>query len=70
MGSLQSDIGELAHHLKQEKLFLEAEKQQIQHLNEKVSKTCILNSVHSMWFIDKNRVSESWMRVLLLCYGV
>ena len=36
MGSLQSDIGELAHHLKQEKLFLEAEKHQIQLLNEKV----------------------------------
>lgn len=36
MGSLQADIGELAHHLKQERLFLEAEKQQIQILNEKV----------------------------------
>ncbi|XP_047500303.1 GTPase-activating protein and VPS9 domain-containing protein 1-like isoform X1 [Penaeus chinensis] len=39
MGSLQADIGELAHHLKQERLFLEAEKQQIQILNEKVVKT-------------------------------
>lgn len=36
MGSLQSDIGELAHHLKQERLFLQAEKHQIQQLNDKV----------------------------------
>ncbi|KAK7074988.1 GTPase-activating protein and VPS9 domain-containing protein 1 [Halocaridina rubra] len=39
MGSLQTDIGEIAHHLKQERLFLEAERAQIQQLNEKVAKT-------------------------------
>ncbi|XP_063878825.1 GTPase-activating protein and VPS9 domain-containing protein 1-like isoform X2 [Scylla paramamosain] len=48
MGSLQSDIGELAHHLKQEKLFLEAEKHQIQLLNEKVRKT-IERAYHASW---------------------
>ncbi|XP_069937394.1 GTPase-activating protein and VPS9 domain-containing protein 1 [Cherax quadricarinatus] len=48
MGSLQADIGELAHHLKQERLFLEAEKHQIQLLNEKVRKT-IERAYHASW---------------------
>ncbi|XP_066958236.1 GTPase-activating protein and VPS9 domain-containing protein 1 [Macrobrachium rosenbergii] len=38
MGSLQTDIGEIAHLLKQERLFLEAERQQIRVLNERVAK--------------------------------
>ncbi|KAK4303813.1 hypothetical protein Pmani_024199 [Petrolisthes manimaculis] len=48
MGSLQSDIGELAHHLKQERLFLQAEKHQIQHLNDKVRKS-IERAYHASW---------------------
>lgn len=54
MGSLQADIGELSHHLKQERLFVDAEKQQILNLNEKVTKA-IERAYHASWVRGEQR---------------
>ena len=50
LNSSEQDISELAHNLKQERLFIDCEKQQLRILNEQVS--CTIIQLISILHID------------------